>query len=94
MNVIVKHLPLALLTAFCGKILFTGPDLASMGIIFALSALSLGFIKFSNEQKIEELRELVNKESNVIKSLAQALDDLRTKQASFQIAQGMRKVGS
>lgn len=97
----IKFIPLALLTLLVLKQLVHGIDAAGMGVTVALCAIVslkdylekqdyVKQIRDDMKKELEEMKLMNTTQNEVIAKMALALDEVRTKTSTLQLAQGYK----
>lgn len=84
-----KYFPLGLLLAFCGHSLVLGISVPSVIVIVSLLAFIFGKDYMEKHKKIQDMVEIVNKQSEVIQKLAIEVDSVRTSVVGIKMQTGM-----
>lgn len=89
----IKHIPLAMLLSFIGKMLFTDVSLAQMGVVFALTSLVALQNYLEKQSTLQDIKLTVAKQNEVIEKLAKEMVELRTGLGAYKMQQSMKRVG-
>ena len=99
MNQVKNYLPLGLLAALILKLLAKGLDSPEMGVTIAVAAIvalkdylekskTTQEIESFVKKELEEIRNVVVKQNEVIEKMAKAIDENKTGLASVRLSQG------
>lgn len=85
-----RHIPLFLFSILCVKLLVVGTLWTDAPIFLILGAVSAFFEYKTSEKEMDAMRKTIDKQNEAILLGAKALDDVRSKVMSMQLASGMR----
>lgn len=86
----IKFTPLILLVSFSAKIIHSGADFASMGIILGLCALS-GYIEYKEQSKeIKEVKDRMNEITKVNDILTREIQEVKSYMTAARITDGLK----
>lgn len=89
----IKHLPVVLLTIFCGKALFVGLSYENIAVIGILSAISCFFEYKSQNIEIEKINRRCEAIDKHLTDLYKANQEINSQLASIKTFGQLRNVG-